>query len=109
MSESVHELRRALVARLLTGPGTASTEARRAAFDLQPRDRRTDALLDRVRREPWTVCDADVAAPLEAGLSEDQVFELVVCAAVGQATRQLESALDTLDRATREDGGTSCG
>ena len=33
----------------------------------------------------------------ESGLSEDQIFELVVCAAIGQATRQYQSALGALD------------
>ena len=32
---------------------------------------------------------------------EDQIFELVVCAAIGQATRQYDSALAALDAATR--------
>jgi alkylhydroperoxidase/carboxymuconolactone decarboxylase family protein YurZ len=35
----------------------------------------------------------------ESGLSEDEVFELVVCAAVGQAARQYESALAALAEA----------
>jgi hypothetical protein len=34
-----------------------------------------------------------------SGLSEDQVFELVVCAAVGQSARQYETALEALDQA----------
>jgi hypothetical protein len=34
-----------------------------------------------------------------AGLSEDQVFEIVVCAAVGQADRQYRAALDALEKA----------
>lgn len=109
MSERAHQLRRALVARLLSGPGTAPPEARRAAFDHQAHDGRTDALLDRVACEAWTVRDADVSAPLQAGLSEDEVFELVVCAAVGQATRQLETAMASLDRAALAAEGQSCG
>jgi hypothetical protein len=108
MSERVHELRRALVARLLTGPGHASADARRAAFDRQGHDRPTDALLERVAAEAWTVRDADLAVPLQAGVSEDEVFELVVCAAVGQATRQLEGALAVLDRAAGAEGAASC-
>jgi alkylhydroperoxidase/carboxymuconolactone decarboxylase family protein YurZ len=41
-----------------------------------------------------------------SGLTEDEVFELVVCAAVGQATRQYEAALAALQDAS-EDGQTS--
>lgn len=109
MSERAHQLRQALVSRLLSGPGTATADARRAAFDGHAHDGRADALLDRVAREAWTVRDADVAAPLHAGLSDDEVFELVVCAAVGQATRQLETALAALDRAAEAVEGQPCG
>ena len=35
-----------------------------------------------------------------AGVSEDEIFELTVCAALGQATRQLDAALAALDAAT---------
>jgi hypothetical protein len=35
-----------------------------------------------------------------SGLSEDQVFEIVVCAAIGQATRQYDTALAALEAAT---------
>jgi hypothetical protein len=39
-----------------------------------------------------------------AGLSEDQIFEIALCAAIGQATRQYESALAALDAATERRG-----
>ena len=99
MSERAHHLRQVLVTRIVAGPGRASVEARRAAFDCQPHDPRTDALVARVAQHAWTVGDVDVAHPLASGLDEDQVFEVVVCAAVGQATRQLETALVALDDA----------
>lgn len=66
----------------------------------------TDALVDRVARHAWTVRDQDVAAPLAAGVSEDVVFELAVCAALGQATRQIEAALAALDAAAPADRET---
>ncbi len=34
-----------------------------------------------------------------SGESEDQIFELVMCAAIGQATRQYETALEALTEA----------
>ena len=37
--------------------------------------------------------DEDVAAARAAGFSEDQIFELMVCAAVGAADRQYDSAM----------------
>ena len=52
-------------------------------------------------RHAWKVAAADVAATKTAGVSEDEIFELVVCAALGQATRQLNAALAALDAATQ--------
>jgi alkylhydroperoxidase family enzyme len=101
MSDAADHLREAAIARALRGPGVASAEARRAAFDNEGVDGRARALIDKVARQAWTVTDADVAGARAAGFSEDEIFELTVCAAYGQATRQLRSALDALDAATR--------
>ena len=38
----------------------------------------------------YRVTDEDFAAVRESGLSEDQVFEIVVCAAIGEAPRQYD-------------------
>ena len=46
--------------------------------------------------------DEDVAAA-KAALSEDEMFELAVCAAIGQATRQLDNALAALADATKDE------
>ena len=44
--------------------------------------------------------DEDIVATRASGLSEDQIFELVVCAAIGQAARQYDIALVALDTAS---------
>ena len=62
--------------------------------------RRCRALVDKIARCAWTVTDADVVAAKADGVSEDEIFELTVCAAYGQATRQLNAALAALDEAT---------
>jgi alkylhydroperoxidase family enzyme len=59
-------------------------------------------LIDKVAYHAYSVTDEDVAAVRTAGLSEDQIFEIVVCAAVGQASRQYENGLAALARATEE-------
>jgi hypothetical protein len=41
----------------------------------------------------YKVTDEDVTAARAAGLSADQIFELAVCAAIGQATRQYDTAV----------------
>jgi hypothetical protein len=45
-----------------------------------------------------------VAAATAAGVPEDEIFELTVCAALGQATRQLDAALAVLDAAAGTSG-----
>ena len=52
----------------------------------------------------WYRTDEDVAATTRGGVSEDQVFELAVCAAYGAATRQLDSALAALDAVPASEG-----
>ena len=95
----VHE---ALVTRILEGDGRASHAQRRAAFDNAGLTVPLRTLVDKVAMQPTLVTDDDIAAAKAAGLSEDQVFELVVCAAVGQATRQYETALEALAAAVTE-------
>ena len=92
----------AVVTRILDGDGRASRAERRAAFDNTTLTEPLRGLISKVAKHPTQITDEDVAAVREAGLSEDQIFELVVCAAVGQATRQYQSALAALDVAIRE-------
>ena len=96
--------RRALLARILDGNGRAPLDQRRAAFDNAGLRAPLSALIDKVAKHAYKVTDEDVAAARKFGLSEDQVFEIVVCAAVGQATRQYERAVVALDAATGEGG-----
>jgi hypothetical protein len=100
MSETVSRLRKNVVERTLHGNGKASGDARRAAFDNKDVPQAGKALIEKVSKNAWKVTDEDVAAAKQAGLSEDEVFELVVCAALGQSTRQLDAALAALDAAT---------
>lgn len=95
---------RALVASVLGEQGAASTEQRARAFDNEGLAPPLGALVDKVATRPADVTDADLAAATAAGLSEDQVFELVICAAVGQATRQYDAARAALAAATGEAG-----
>lgn len=100
MSESARKLRRAVVDRVLNGAGRTAAGARHAAFDNQDVPLEARALIDTVTRHAWKVTDEDVAAATRAGLSDDEVFELVVAAALGQSTRQIDVALAALDEAT---------
>lgn len=100
MSEAATRFRKQTVERTLHGAGESSSDARRAAFDNHGVAEPARALVDKIARTAWKVTDEDVTAVKAAGLAEDEIFELAVCAALGQATRQLEAALAALDEAT---------
>jgi len=97
MSEPATKLRQAVIERVLAGPGTTTSDRRRAAFDNVGVEEPARALVDKVARTAWKVTDDDVAAAKAAGLTEDAIFELAVAAALGQSSRQLASALAVLD------------
>jgi hypothetical protein len=100
MSDAVNRFRAIVVERAVRGPGTTTSAARQAAFDNQGVDERARRLLEKVARQAWKITDEDVAATKAAGVSEDAIFELSVCAALGQSTRQLDAALAALDAAS---------
>jgi alkylhydroperoxidase family enzyme len=48
--------------------------------------------LAKVSERAYTVTDADVATLTAAGLSEDEIFEQTVAAAIAQGLRRLDAA-----------------
>ena len=96
--------RKALVTRILEGDGIASRAQRRAAFSNAGLPEPLSTLIDKVAKRAYTVTDEDIATAKASGLSEDQIFELAVCAAIGQATRQYDTAFAALDAATERNG-----
>jgi hypothetical protein len=98
----ITQARKALVARILEGDGRASHAQRRAAFDNAGLAEPLSTLIDKVAKHAHKITDEDIAAARASGLSEDQIFEIVVCAAVGQAMRQYDKALAAL-KATEKD------
>ncbi len=94
----------ALVDRILHGKGTAPAELRRQAFADDGLPTPVDSLISKVVARPAQVSEADFAAARAAGFSEDQLFELVVCAAVGQSARLYDAGLAALAEAVGEAG-----
>jgi hypothetical protein len=94
------QLRTEMETGILEGPGMASPSERRAAFDNSDFAGPVGALVDKVTRHAWRVTDEDMQAANLSGLSEDQIFEIVVCAAIGQAARQYDAGLSALKMAT---------
>jgi hypothetical protein len=95
----IRKAQKALTRRILEGAGTASPFERRATFNNSGLNKPLNTLADKVARHAYTVTDEDIAAAIASGLNEDEVFEIVVCAAVGQATRQYDIALAALEAA----------
>ena len=95
----IREARKALVSRILKGAGKASPSERQAAFNNRGLAKPLGPLVDKVARHAFMVTDEDVTCARESGFSEDQIFEIVVCAAIGQATRQYDTALAALEAA----------
>lgn len=95
----------AVVTRVLEGDGKASRAERRAAFENAGLTEPLRALIEKVARQPTHITNEDIAAVQAWGKSEDQIFELIVCAAIGQATRQYEAALAALDETMADQQG----
>ena len=92
----------AMVDRVLHGEGTASAEQRAHAFGNEGLSPPLDALIDKVAERPTQVTEEDLAEAKASGCTEDQLFELVVCAAVGRSARLYEAGLAALAEATAE-------
>jgi hypothetical protein len=98
----IRQARQALIARILRGDGTASYAQRRTAFENAATAEPQSTLIDKVAEHANNITDADFATTLSSGFSEDQLFEIVVCAAIGQASREYETALAALDAAAKK-------
>ena len=77
MSESIEELRAVVAAAAPEPPALAP-------------------YLDKVRSRAYTVTDADVAALIVAGVSEDEIFEHTVAVAAAEGLRRLDAGLGAI-------------
>jgi hypothetical protein len=100
---NIIEARKELIARILEGDGMASPAQRRAALDHSAIGEPLNTLIDKVTNQAYKVTDEDIEAAKASGLSEDQIFEIVVCAAVGEAARQQDKARAALVAALKKD------
>ena len=90
----------AIEQRILRGPGVAPPDLRARAFDNRDLPEPLATLVDKVARRSIQLTDGDFAAALAAGFSEDQLFELVICAAVGESSRRYQAGLAALAEAS---------
>jgi alkylhydroperoxidase family enzyme len=69
---------------------------RDAAQPNRPVPAKAAAYAATVRRHAYKVTDGQVEALLAAGLTQDEIFELTVAAAVGAGLERLDAGLQTL-------------
>ncbi|MGH2874533.1 MAG: hypothetical protein ACRDL5_18995 [Solirubrobacteraceae bacterium] len=100
--DNKRSIHRRLLNRILHGPGQASADQRAHAFENAGLPEPLHALLGKVASRSAGVTDSDFATAIEAGFTDDQLFELVICAAVGESTRQYEAGLAALAEATAD-------
>jgi alkylhydroperoxidase family enzyme len=91
------DLARATRDAVFDGPGSADASLRRKIGSQDPPPELA-ALAAKVRDHAYRVTDHDVAA-LRSHYTDDQLFELIVAAAVGAAGRRLDRALAVLEEA----------
>jgi hypothetical protein len=99
---NIQQGRKVLASRIVEGEGKAPHAQRRQAFEHATIDGPVGMLGDKVAGRAHEISDGDFDAARAAGLGEDQIFEIVVCAAVGEATRQYETAMAALEAASKE-------
>ena len=95
-----HLLMRSIEQRILTGPGMAPPELRAKAFADIDLPEPLATLVDKVAKRSFQVTEGDFAAAVAAGFTEDQLFELVICAAVGESSRLYKAGMAALAEAS---------
>jgi alkylhydroperoxidase family enzyme len=78
-----------------TNAGTGSrelTQLREVVRDTAQPSAELEAYLEKVHLHAYRVTDEDVAALKAAGISEDEIFEQTVAAAIAEGLRRLDAA-----------------
>jgi len=90
--------RKAIEDAVLRGPGEMETHVRAALAAMKDAPDDLRALVEKIERAPYEVSDEDIRA-MRARYSEDQIFEIVVAAALGASMRRLDAGLRALEEA----------
>jgi hypothetical protein len=92
------QLRDRVYATVLDGPGHAGAALRRAAADGTGLPIELQGLVHKIRHHAYEVTDEDLAR-LTATYDDDQLFEIVVSAALGASRARLAAGLAALEKA----------
>jgi len=91
-------LRNAVIERVLDGAGDVAPSQRRVAFEGKGAPPELQALIDKVEAHAYKVTDDDIRR-LQEQYSDDELFEIIVAAALGASERRLLAGLEALDEA----------
>jgi hypothetical protein len=83
----------ALTGAVFDSPGSLAPAMRRALAEGAPVPPALAPYAQKIRDHAYLTEDSDVAAIIEAGYTEDQVYELTVCAALGAGSRRMAGGL----------------
>lgn len=99
MTVDPHEIRRKnVITRVLDGAGVAAPSERHVAFEGKGAPAELQALIDKVEAHAYKVTDDDLRR-LQQKYSDDELFEIIVSAALGASERRLLAGLEALDEA----------
>jgi len=92
------KLRENVLESVLRSPGESDPAIRSAAADGTgvPADLQT--LVEKIHRHAYKVTDEDIARA-QSKYTDDQLFEIVVCAALGASRQRLFAGLEALEKA----------
>lgn len=98
MRDPYATLRESVVATVVNGEGHSDSDVRRAAFDGDGVPEQLQTLVTKVHRHAYKVTDEEVAAA-QAAYGDDQMFEIIVSAALGASHKRLVAGLRALEEA----------
>jgi hypothetical protein len=83
---------------VLEGPAESDPAVRRAAAEARGVPSDLEPLVEKIHRHAYRVTDADIAR-LRRRHGDDEMFEIVVSAALGASRRRLMAGLEALEQA----------
>ena len=98
MTDPHARLRDRVLDSVLTGPGVSDVALRRTAAEGAGVPADLELFIDKIHRHAYKVTDEDVAR-LQAKYGDDQMFEIVVSAALGASQKRLLAGLNALEDA----------
>ena len=98
------QLYQRLIDRILHGDGESTQQDRQKAFENAGLPQPLSTLIDKVAYKAYQVTDNDISSVKAMGINEDELFELIICGAVGEASRQYQSGLAALTEVIQSGG-----